>query len=55
MSLTALFAGIKRKLSARDFARSICKTVRIEKICRVGAPAEAILAGVTSGDRALAA
>jgi hypothetical protein len=42
-SLTALFAEIKRKLSARDFARSICKTVEMGKICRAGAPAQAIL------------
>ena len=37
----------------RDSGASICKTVGMGKICRAGAPAQAILTGVTSGDRAL--
>ena len=35
-SLTVLFAGITRKLSARDFARSICKTGRKAALSRLG-------------------
>ena len=38
-ALTALFAGIKRKLSARDFVRSICKTVGMENLPARGASA----------------
>ena len=38
-SLAALFAGIKRKLSARDFVRSICKTVGMENLPARGASA----------------